>query len=299
MKLIETVSAAVKSALPYDKTNVALQGYLESCDAHKLLVIYLNWRTRWILATPRRVHVSRTLQGKMVSSPHREVIDQIIQDIEQGTNLQRYLSEGVTKAVAMPKPGKLSKRADLDLLLTTWELHHLHLSVVTRPNGFVTRTRDLLFGVFRNADAYLVDIQPHGNWYEEDFLRILLNELPKSNVVHEIRGAVAVSPLPSREDIKQLRNAGVNTAHMVDGKPVIAIGGLTSAGTGIDATQAADEVIGRIEKFEVDWVSNPEAVRRLYLSAGVTLPAAPVFRFYISPDEAGVYESTTSALYPF
>lgn len=299
MNLIESVRQWVLSNLPYDKSDTALATYLNGLDAHGLLVRYHNWMSRLIYPTPRRVHQSATFIAAAAKSPHKAAIEHIVDDIENGRDLRKYLSKGIETSVQLPQPGKsLARRRDLDLLLTTWEIHHLHLSTIDAGNGFVTRTGDLLFGVFRRNDAYLVDIVGHGGWYQDDLLRILMNELPGSNVVQELRGVVGLSHEPDEQDIKTMRNVGANMAHMIDGKAVFPAGAMTTAGTSMVATREADRLLERVKAFENEWNREQDAIRSEFAASGFPLPPMPEFEFLITEHGPGVYEPSVAAFYP-
>ncbi len=46
------------------------------------------------------------------------------------------------------RSSKNQRRSDLVLLMAEWGIHHLHLSTVMEADGFVRRTKDLLFAFF-------------------------------------------------------------------------------------------------------------------------------------------------------
>jgi hypothetical protein len=95
-------------------------------------------------------------------------------------------------------------------LLNDWGIHHLHLSEVDRGDGFVVRTGDLLFAVFRRNDAYLLDILGHGGWTDESLVEIAVSNWPHSGLFQHVPNMTLQSPVS--EDLrKKLRDSGIYT----------------------------------------------------------------------------------------
>lgn len=300
MDLKESARQWVLTALPYDRSDTDLVAYLSGLDAHGLLVVYHNWLSRLIASRPRKVHVSSTLAAKLSTSQHRSVVEQIIDDIKTGRSLNRYLSRGVRTAAQVPcTDAKFNRRRDLDLMLIEWEMHHLHLSTDVEADGFVSRTSDLLFAVFRQDAAYLVDIMPHGSWTKEHLLQVLKDELPGAGVVHEVRGIIGPARERTEEEYRKLREAGLTTMRMIGGQAVMTSGFFSGAGTSFQSTRAADHLISLLESFEQAWADHSEKLRQVYRQNGIELPAVPEFEFSIAEGQGqGVWEKTTRTFFP-
>lgn len=253
--------------------------------------------SRLIRPVPRQVHISHSLQAKLLQSPHAAVVRHIVSDIEQGANLKPYLSKLVNTAVQIPTtPKKLGQRRDLDLLLTDWGMHHLHLSTTVEPNGFVTRTGDLLFAVFRPRDAYLIDIEPHRSWTKKSLIRILHKELPGARATHVLRGVVDISYEPTEDEHRRVRNAGGGIVVMIDNEAVWPGSGVTAAGTSIKASEDSDLLIEKLEAFEEAWRDRSENVRNSFTASGAILPETPTFEFVCDATGPAIRETTTKAL---
>ncbi len=310
LDLKESARQWVLANLPYDKNDADLHAYLISLDVHALLVIYHNWMMRLIPAMPRNVHCSKTLLSKMNSLPNNSDLTQIILDIETGADLTRYLSRDTVRHVAsVPRKGqKFNKRRDLDLLLIDWGIHHLHISTLVKPDGFVKSADYLLFGVFKEGDAFLIDVRPHQEknakdintvWYKKELIKILMNELPQAEVVHEIKGISGISPNPDEERIRESRLRGMNLILEIDGKFVTTLGMISLSGTGMKSTRAADHLLESIEAFESWWGIDKEDVRKSFTQFVLSMPAHPYLEFYISPDHgAGILEVHTGWFCP-
>lgn len=291
----------VLAALPYDQGDQALVAYLNGLDAFSLLVAYHNWMSRLIQPRPRKVQVSVTLEGKLPQSKHASAIAKIKGDIETGMPLTKYLSRGVRVAAGVPRPdAKFNRRRDLDLMLTSWQMHHLHLSVSEEADGFVSRTEDLLFAVFRRDDAYLVDIMPHGSWSREHLLKVALEELPEAGAVHVIEGATGLAHTYTDEEHQTLRNVGINGLRVIDDKVVMPAGSISTAGTSLAATRAATAAIEALEGFEASWADHPYEIRKIAREGGSIVPDDPEFAFFIADEfGAGVLERKSGAFFPF
>ncbi|MCF6344745.1 MAG: hypothetical protein L3J15_08780 [Devosiaceae bacterium] len=283
--------------LPYDQSNNELDAHLRSLDVHDLFIKYHNWTSRFIAPRVRQVHISATLKARLSSIEHKTALKQIIEDIEAGLDLNCYLSKGIQHAADVSGSGKkLNRRRDLDLLLTSWGLHHLHLSTRTMPDGFVERTGDLLFVVFKHDNAYLVDVMPHGSWSKEHLVRVMFKELEGAEIVHEAKRAKNLSWIPNEEERKQLRNNAINSPMEIDGTMVTISGGMTTAGTSIDATMDTNSLLKAITFFEGAWENRNKCLREAFSKDGVELPEVPEFEFNILGDHGPVIFDKKSKL---
>lgn len=158
------------------------------------------------------------------------------------------------------------------------------MSTQLEPDGFVKRTDDLLFAVFRSSEAYLVDIMPYDSFYEDHLLRVLLHELPDARVLHELKGVIGMSRQLTKENRRTLRRGGVNTAHEIDGRFYATLGMITAAGTSVASVEWADQIIKELEAFGKVWKEREQDLRQVYLKSGVELPIEPQFQFHMHED---------------
>src|SRR5579862_9671134 len=184
MNLTDSVCQWVVANLPYDRGDAKLVAYLNGLDAHAALVVYYNWASRLVPPQPRLVRKSKAFERNPLTAQRASDLNLIIADIERGRNLTKYLSKGILRSpVKMPD----EKRADIDLLLNDWGVHHLHLSSIVEPDGFVKRDGPLLFVSFTEDAAYLIDTMKHGDWCREHVLEVLANEWPSAGVIYETK----------------------------------------------------------------------------------------------------------------
>lgn len=269
-------------------------------DISKLLIIYWNWMSRVVPPRHYKVHQSRELRANPLAGDPRYMpaLHRIIDLLENAQEVSQHLSRSVTVAY-QAKPEKitsLAKYRDLDLLLNDWGVHHLHLSTELDSDGFVMRTKPLLFAVFKQDTAYLIDIFDHGGWASDAIPEIILRNWPDAGIIHEL------PVLASREsytDIEKigLRNAGLTTAYEArDGKVYMFNAGLTTAGTSVHAVQAANQILDRIEWFEKQLVADPAWLEGIMRERGVEPPATRQFTFLFLNSGYGVVEINSGFL---
>jgi hypothetical protein len=293
LNLTESARQWVLKNLPYDRQDAALGVYLQGLDAHGLLVVFHNWAHRLIKPQPRQVHQSMAYRQNPRTAECASDLARIIADIEQGRDLTKYLSRDIERAPAKA-PGAC-RRPDLDLLLNDWGVHHLHISSIVEPNGFVKRDGPLLFVSFTSHAAYVIDIMVHGDWTRAHVLEVLAKEWPTEGVLHEIRGVTGLKNQITEEQRATLRRKWTSTWFEFGGKVFAPIGGMSGAGTTIAATRESDMLLDRIRVFEEAIGRNPRCLEADFARSGLVLPKDPQFKFAIREDGAGVIETQTGA----
>jgi len=264
--LEEMIRTDVLAALGADSS-----GELEAMSLSRLLIVYLNWRSRFITAVPRAVHLSSELAASPKYSEHRGNIDTLVEKIESGSDLTPHLSKAIQSAyvpVARRKSA-IGPRADLDRLRAEWGIHHLHLSSEMDPDGFVKRDDDLLFALFRAKDAFLIGIQDHGGWANTELVRIAVENWPDAGVFIQSRGSIGLSQHFSDEDRLLLRNAGVTTPVEVRGK-IYMPPGQSLAGTSSTATTVSNQIMWGLRDLR-RILSEPESFNSLLSSSNVDM----------------------------
>jgi len=229
----------VLAELPADARDEVAQFKLND-----LLHVYGVWRDRLVPQRPRRVHVAKDLEVSRKAKEHREALDALIKKIEAGDDLTPHLSERVRSVYLSPsklKEGKKHLRKDRDGLLADWGIHHLHLSTEPWREGLVRRTRDLLFAIFRPADAYLLGIYPHLEWAPLGALEIVVRNWPAADLMLGSMSDVRASQTSTDEERLAFRNAGGTGLVEIDGR-VFMPRGQTGDGTPIDVIQRVHAV---------------------------------------------------------
>jgi hypothetical protein len=258
---------------------------------------------RHVLPRPRDVKKSKTFLANPILSQHAADFAVIIDDIERGHDLTRYISRGI-KNVVSSATKSLKERRDLDLMLNDWNVHHLHISTVLEPDGFVKRDGPLLFAVFQPRTAYLIDVMQHGDWTRKHVIRVVADEWPNEGIVHEIKGSgklkvVGMTRDYTEEEHQKQREVGINVLMEIDGRVLRPGGGITTAGTTIKASRAADQLIIELETFETYARGNPDWMKATFARYGVPYPEKPTIEFrFLEEGGYGIFETVTGTLIP-
>ncbi len=216
-------------------------GELAGMSLSRLVIVYLNWRGRYVPPVPRRVHMAPELVRSSAYAAYRHVVDEIAARIAMGYDVTPHLSHNV--AVAHTSPSDAGRRKDLDRLIADWGIHHLHLSLDVQKDEFVSRTGDLLFVALQPTEAYLIGVFPHrGAWTRSDLAETCVRNWPQSGLFHEMAGAVGLTQEFDEADRAKLRAAGITTLMEIDGR-VWMPPGQTIAGTPTTATRRANALM--------------------------------------------------------
>ena len=172
---------------------------------------------------PRTVHRSRAFLQNPLTTQRVSDLALINADIVGGRSLTKYLSRDIARA-AVRAPG--GRRADLDMILNDWGVHHLHISSVVEADGFVERDDPLLFVSFTADAAYLIDVLTHTDmrahkWVWHHVLEVLASEWPRAGVIYEAKGVAASSPSITEEQRANLRGNRYNAAFSFGGRTFV------------------------------------------------------------------------------
>ena len=140
------------------------------------------------------------------------------QHLVDGVNVNAFLSKSIGKAEGW------------DGLLWSYGMHHFHLGRETGKDGFVKRSKHLLFAIVAPTDAYFVDVRPHPpkdgiGWVSQELLEIVHSnwpELIEEKVLHGVSGDQLTD-----EEMQELRRKNTNYAMNIGGKAIAPLlGGL-------------------------------------------------------------------------
>lgn len=214
--LHDLVRQAVMRGLPH---TTADEADLQGLSVQDLLTAYYTWTARQVSARPRRVHVSAELASKKAALPLAEQVGlrAVLDAAARGADLRPHLSTGSACGFdrkGRAKPGR--RRGDLDLLLGSWGLHHLHLSTTLRPDGWGERTAEVLIAAVQPDDLFAVDVVLHGakndRWWtvRPDLLSIMARNWPETtSLLRPAQTEMRATQTFGLEEQLQLRHAGV------------------------------------------------------------------------------------------
>ena len=199
-----------------------------------LMVRYINWRGRLVHPHPRTVHLPPNFKTSQRYLDHQPDISDLLVKIETGAHLTPHLSRRIQYGYDEDRQGRAGG-ASLDLMLNDWDIHHLHLSNEVEDDGFVKRTADLLFIVFRPETAFVLGIYEHNRWAEEDVVRVAISNWPEQRLFVPLRMAIGLERQTTPEERIRLRAAGVATMLEIDGA-VYMPPGISTSGTSTKAS---------------------------------------------------------------
>ena len=173
-----------------------------------------------------------------------------------GEDLNPHLSTRTARPVGGASADPLPHRSDRDLLLAAWGVHHLHLSTEPWKNRFNERTSDVLFVVFRDADAYVLGVfkhPQHENWAAEEIFAVMARNWPQAGLVLASEYATGLSQEYSDAARLELRAAGMNTSLLVDGKVYSPSGiGMTLDGSPLHAVRESNALMWELKRWRED-----------------------------------------------
>jgi hypothetical protein len=193
---------------------------------------YLNARRRIVSNKPRAIHESKEL---CIPPEHSERYCDLKHLISEGGDIRPYLSRNVKDA------------NDNDLILNEWGVHHLHF--------LSSGTKDVLFVMFTDTEAFIIQTLPHGPghsdvWVNTSLIEILHKNWPEIIAGHKLIGI-------SGEDLtaaqrKNIRKGHGNVAISVsDGTCYSCIGGgIVSSGTCLFDVINCDKLIATLTEWE-------------------------------------------------
>lgn len=196
---------------------------------------YYELMHRMISAEPRRVYFSKEFS---CPTEHRNGLNWLVSKLRIGEPTFPHLSRKINKFKAHDKH------------LSDWGIQHLHLGTSYLPNGLVKGCKLVLFGIFTNTDAYLIDIREH-DWYQVELLNIALRNWPHLLKRFEMRGIPAHTTPLTTSDRKRFREINTNTGIVLEDGKLYASpgGGLMGSGHSLHAVMRRDFETEQLRAF--------------------------------------------------
>lgn len=199
-----------------------------------LMIRYINWRDRLVHPHPRTVCLPPNFKVSQHHLNYQRDLSDLLVKIETGALLTPYLSRRIRYGYDEDHRGRAGANS-LDLMLNDWNIHHLHISSEIESDGFVKRTADLLFVVFRQGIAFVLGIYDHSKWAEEEVVRVAISNWPEQRLFEPLRMAVGLEYQTTSEERVRLRAAGVAMMMEIDGA-VYMPPGISTSGTSTRAS---------------------------------------------------------------
>ena len=286
--LVAQLEAAVRSQVVSAMGDPS--GELAAMGTDAILSRWFNWRDRQVEPRPRNVHESSELLCSQEASDHATELSEIKAEIVAGADLTPRLSNRAQTAYTpSAAQGPLQHRHDLDLLISDWGIHHLHLAQAPDRSGL------LLFVVFRPDDAYLVQLLPHGHWSGKSLVEIIMRNWPDAGMLTRLNGAVGLTQNFADSEHQMLRQAGLSQLVEIDGAVYMARP-MSLAGMAVDSTRRADQIMRTLHAWRERLSSDPLALDVLTRSNGFELSGSGAWEPYVYDREFGFREPTTTYL---
>ncbi|WP_439486800.1 hypothetical protein [Blastomonas fulva] len=299
MNLIADLRIEILETLPHQPEHRAV---LEAMHISDLLIIFLNWVNR--IPPPRHytVHRSDALKANPLAQEpsYREPLEHIIDLLASEQEVTPHLSKRIKTGYEPQQSQKnLKRRRDLDLLLNDWGVHHLHLTTIVESDGFVRRSKLLLFAAFLGDNAYLIDIMSHDDWARDAIPEIILRNWPQAGLIHELPSVLGMRHSRTEKDRMQLRNNGMASPIEMDDKVFAFTPGLSTAGTSLRAVRAADQMLDTLKRFKNHLRHHPDYIAVAFQQKGIALPEKLDLHFTFLQSGYGVIEKTSGFLFRF
>lgn len=275
--------------LPRDKYNVAETIALTTKRTDDLLITFLNWSNRLVHPHARIVHLSTELKASAAFVKHKTDLDEIIKKIVNGTNITPHLSKLIEYGYTQPSGSKnLNARKDMDMLLNDWGIHHLHLSNVIEPDGFMKRDGPLLFAIFTQTDAYLIDVLGHSDWTNQHLVEVAVRNWPGANLFLRSNALLPGKQPMSAMVRKRLRGNAYTTMIEIGGAVYIPRTlGITGTGSSTRTTREAHSILTQLRDIEIQLKLNPDLPKPTFEQAGKELPPLPAYRLVLTDGPTG------------
>ncbi|WP_339304361.1 hypothetical protein NST33_17990 [Paenibacillus sp. FSL L8-0435] len=212
---------------------------IDNLNDEDISYVFFELKNRLISQSQRTVYFSNEFNC------HRSLqtgLNDIVNKIKSGNDLTPHLSR------------RIKDLNTVDGLLNDWGIHHLHLGTEIDSDGFTNRYRrgELLYVLFNESSAYLIQIMDHRSFSKKELLRIIHNNWPNIIEPYRMNGIKLFPANITDNHISQFRNAGITTLVQIDEDTVYAPigGGITGAGTSTKATMTSHRYHNQIKLYE-------------------------------------------------
>lgn len=279
-KRVKTFRLGIAKEIPKFPNDNATLKALEASSLDSLLIHYNNWAIRYVSPRPRIVSIESTAPSDSRWSKLKSEIATFLEKVEIGVDLTPHLSlephtRGYTPASA--KKGTETERwADKDFLLNVMGYHHFHIGPAVRPDGFATRTDDLLFARLSRDHFTVVAIFDHSVF-----------ERPSNPTTAMTKERERLWKVFDEHSAKGLAPGTVYIPSMI-----------TTSGHTVHVVRLADEYARVVREVDPQ-LDDIAYIKGLYESAGVPYPKKPKLKWHLNFLDLGLLEATSNSFFVF
>ena len=266
--------------------------YDKHADIRELTVRYMESLNRRIVLTPRQVLFSEEIHDSLGELRRKADIENeedaaeawtatffIRWLLSEGGNVNGFLTKGIEHATG-------NRRKDKPL----WDfgMHHFHLSKQFEATGFVVRSNYLLFAIVTPSSAYFVDIKPHTDpenfqWVRQNLLEIVNSDWPEiveSRIPRGVEGTTLTD-----EELYELRRKNLNHAPKLGGNTIMPLGGgMMANGSSTMCRFNAMEILHEIKRHQDFFDTQPTELRSALEAKGIEVSGEIKFDLVLIED---------------
>ena len=257
----------------------------------KIITRLFNAKQRYI---PQEKYIIKESQEvkenlKELDKQYQEAFNEIKVVFSTAEEIRPYLSKRI-------------KTTDYyDKLLLDWKIHHLHLSKKKSSTDYwVERSDYLLLFIIEDNIVYFIDIEKHreNNVFEQQkYLKIIYNNWSIILEPYKINREIYSYTELTDSEIKQLREAGINTPFIINNKAYMGLGdGISGAGTNFlhqDKAMKIKKYLTRMDKYCK--LNEKKICHEIYQETNIKLETLTLGLFYDN-DEPRVIETKSNYL---
>ena len=237
--------------------------YTPKASMNNCLVDYFNFELKLIDPLPRQVFKSDVLKAKKLPLLYSKALHEIELKIKKGEDLTQHQSKRAIDPVYT------------DDLLNDWVIYHFHLSTTkSQPNQkFYDRSKYLLFAVFSETQAFLIDVHEHQENHlfgKKELLEIMDKNWPAMTEPYYSDWS-KVEPDCTDEEVELFRKKGYTVgAYNINGKVIRSPGiGIMTSGHNIQVVRKADEVHRYIYSCMQQVADEDQMKKKLFDKTGI------------------------------
>lgn len=266
--------------------------YKHNNNVQSCLIDFYNLKMKILKPAARSIFISDKIKSIAISTHCAEALSYIQSKILNGFDVNPHLSR------------KIFEPTYNDLLLNNWMIQHIHLSKSKSQSNqyYYNRSDYLLFAMFNDSQAFLIDIRRHNEkdvFAKQELIEIIYQNWPTLLREDNSEEAELFSNSYTDAEINILRKKGYSVVYTnVNGKHIINPNlGITTNGSNLFVVQKANNIIRYIQETLIEIETNEaKIINELSLLVNKKIETLDFCIKYTdtAPIYFGVYEKTAN-----